>query len=150
MPKTTAEPTPVVSNVDPLETLASIAAQEGFGMVERLINKYRDGSNCFDRRGEGLWFVRNHEQVIAVGGINIDPYFNDDALGRIRHFYVYPEFRRAGIGASLIRTIEKCGAPHFKSFQLFTSNTGAAKFYEAHGYSPVGNQWKVSHRKTVE
>lgn len=119
-------------------------------MVDRLVDNYHDGSNCFDRAGEGLWVVQDTDQVVAVGGINIDPYFSDDALGRIRHVYVHPEYRRSGLGATLMRAIEDHGEQHFESFQLFTTNPDAARFYEALGYSPVRNQWKVSHRKTVE
>jgi len=132
-----------------LERLAAAASGEAFRMVDRLILDHDDGSNTFSRPGESLWFVRHHERVIAVGGINIDPYYEIPTLGRIRHLYVHPDFRRCGVGTRLMRSIEASGAQHFQSFQLFTANEDASRFYESLGYLPVNDRWKVSHEKRV-
>ena len=88
-------------------------------------------------------------RVLAVGGINIDPYFDLPSLGRIRHLYVHPHFRRGGIGRQLMRLIEASGSECFETFQLFTAEAAASKFYEAMGYARVNGQWKVTHAKRV-
>ena len=132
-----------------LGQLAGIAAAEGFGMVDRLIEDHRDGSNTFSKRGESLWVSEQDARILAVGGINVDPYFDLPSLGRIRHLYVHPEFRRRGIGRQLIQVIEGSGSEYFETFQLFTAGVAASRFYEALGYAPINGQWKVSHAKRV-
>jgi len=118
-------------------------------MVDRLISDYRDGSNTFSKHGESLWVSEQEGRILAVGGINVDPYYDLPSLGRIRHLYVHPDFRRSGIGRQLIRLIEGSGSEYFEMFQLFTAEVVASRFYEALGYAPVNDQWKVSHAKRV-
>jgi GNAT superfamily N-acetyltransferase len=127
--------------------LARSASSEGFGMVRRLVDDYSSGANTFSKHGECLCAVRNEDQVIAIGGINVDPYYESPSLGRIRHLYVHPDFRRNGVGAGLMGLIEGEGAKCFDSFQLFTESRAASSFYEALGYVPVEGRWKVSHAK---
>jgi GNAT superfamily N-acetyltransferase len=91
----------------------------------------------------------NGEQVVAVGGLNIDPYYDSPSVGRIRHLYVHPDFRRRGVGARLMAIIEEHGGTFFGSLQLFTASTIAARFYEALDYLPVRGRWKVSHEKRI-
>ena len=116
-------------------------------MVRRLIDDHLAGVNRFSKRGECLYVVRNSGEVIGVGGINVDPYYNLPSLGRIRHVYVHPIFRRTGVGRRLMERIESHGKQYFESFQLFTSSKAAGSFYEALSYAPVSDRWKVSHAK---
>ena len=132
-----------------LARLAEIAALERHGMLDRLISDFHEGSNRFSRPGEGLWVMHEGEDAIAVGGVNIDPYYDDSSLGRIRHLYVHPERRCCGVGTGLMMLIEGGGAAYFESYQLFTANPVAAKFYEALGYARVEGRYKVSHAKRV-
>jgi GNAT superfamily N-acetyltransferase len=118
-------------------------------MVRRLIDDHFAGRNRFSKRGECLYVVRNRGAVIAVGGLNIDPYYNSPSLGRIRHLYVHPSFRRTGVGRRLMERIESDGEQYFQSFQLFTTSKAAGRFYEALSYAPVTDRWKVSHAKPV-
>ena len=108
---------------------------------------FHEGSNTSSEPGESLWVVLKGSQAIAVGGINIDPYYDDSSLGRIRHVYVHPNFRRRRVATELLRLIEDSGARYFDSFQLFTANPVASRFYEALGYARVEGRWKVSHAK---
>jgi N-acetylglutamate synthase-like GNAT family acetyltransferase len=132
-----------------LAELARVAAAEGFGMVDRLIIDHRDGSNTFSKHGESLWIIEQKGRIIAVGGINIDPYYDSPSLGRIRHLYVHPDFRRNAVGRRLMRSIEESGSEYFETFQLFTAEVDASRFYEALSYTPVNGQRKVSHAKRV-
>jgi GNAT superfamily N-acetyltransferase len=129
--------------------LAEIATSEGFGMVRRLIDDYVSDINRFSKPGECLSVALNGEHVIAVGGINVDPYYNSPRLGRIRHLYVHPEFRRGGVGRQLVGLIERHGEKHFDAFQLFTTSPAASRFYEGLNYAPIQGRWKVSHFKRI-
>ncbi len=130
-----------------LTYLARTAQLEGFTMVERLIENYHAGKNRFDRRGEALFLVHDGSQLIGAGGVNIDPYFADDELGRVRHLYIEPESRRRGIGRMLMQHIEQHASSYFKQLQLFTPTVAAAIFYEHLGYMPVSHLPRVSHVK---
>jgi GNAT superfamily N-acetyltransferase len=129
--------------------LAGVASSEGFGMVSRLITDYLSGANTFSKQGERLCAALNDQQVIAIGGLNVDPYYDSPSLGRIRHLYVHPDFRRGGVGARLMGLIEEHGEAYFDSLQLFTESTAAARFYEALHYMPVQGSRKVSHAKWI-
>ena len=118
-------------------------------MVRRLIDDYASGANTFSKRGEHLCVALSGDEVIAVGGINVDPYYSSPSPGRIRHVYVRPDCRRSGVGARLMGAIEERGRQHFDSFQLFTATESAARFYEALNYVPIQGRWKVSHEKRV-
>lgn len=129
--------------------LAESARSEGFGMVHRLIDDYAAERNRFSRHGECLCAALVGDRTVAVGGINVDPYYDSPAIGRIRHLYVHPNFRRCGVGTGLMELIESRGEPYFDSFQLFTTSRAAGQFYEALNYVPVQSRWKVSHAKNV-
>lgn len=129
--------------------LARVASAEGCGMVRRLVDDYTSGANAFSKQGERLCVALNGEAVSAIGGRNVDPYFDSASLGRIRHVYVHPGFRRAGVGARLMRLIEEGAEAYFESFQLFTESAVAARFYEALDYSPVEGRSKVTHAKWI-
>jgi len=129
--------------------LAPIAAAEGFGMVRRLIDDYVSGVNRFSKRGERLCVALNGDRVIAVCGINVDPYYDSPSLGRIRHLYVHPGSRRSGVGRRLMAMIEAHGETHFECLQLFTTSLAASRFYESLNYARVLDRWKISHAKRI-
>ena len=129
--------------------LAEAASIEGFGMVRRLIDDHVAERNRFSKRGECLCAALVGDRTVAIGGINVEPYYDSPAVGRIRHVYVHPDFRRAGVGTRLMNLIERHGAQAFESFQLFTTSRAAGQFYESLSYIPVEGRWKVSHAKQV-
>ncbi len=132
-----------------ISDLAVSAESEGFGMVRRLVDDYIADVNRFSKRGECLCIALHGDHVIAIGGINVDPYHDSSSLGRIRHLYVSPDFRRDGVGRRLMELIEGHGRKRFETFQLFTESLAASRFYEALSYVPVHDRWKVSHTKRV-
>ncbi|MFJ7729657.1 GNAT family N-acetyltransferase, partial [Neobacillus sp. NPDC097160] len=82
-----------------LDSLVIQSKEDGFRFVERLVNDYKNSSNTFNHSEEGLFGVFNEEGVIvAISGLNKDPFSNEQSIGRLRRFYVSKEYRRNGIG----------------------------------------------------
>ncbi|MDR6795052.1 GNAT family N-acetyltransferase [Acinetobacter calcoaceticus] len=73
--------------------LSLVSQNEGFRFINRLIDEYQSGKNCFDQEGEALFGIQQNEKIIAIGGINAT---EDIEIGRLRRFYVHPEYRRQG------------------------------------------------------
>ena len=57
-----------------IEELRAEAFTEGFDFIERLIKEWSSGENRFDRQGEILCGYLDHGRVVAVGGLNRDPF----------------------------------------------------------------------------
>jgi len=122
------------------ETLQHEASQEGCGFVERLVSEWRDGSNRFDRDGEILF--AGHlvgGEMVAVGGLNRD-FAHHSGVGRLRHIYIRPAFRRRGIASALIGRLELHGRLSFRSIRLRTDSSVAARLYESRGYQPINSE----------
>lgn len=109
--------------------------EEGFHFVERLVNDYKNGSNTFNHFGEGLFGVFNEEGVlVAIGGLNNDPFSKKQYIGRVRRFYVIKEYRRKGIGSLLLTNIIDEAKSYYKILELHTDNEHADKFYTSIGF----------------
>lgn len=117
-----------------MEPLLAESRGEGHRFVDRLVNDYADGDNCFDQPGEALFGVFAEERLIAVGGLNRDPYLPDQNAGRVRHLYVRPAFRRRGAGRLLMEAIIDAARPHFPLLTLRTVNPAADLFYRGLGF----------------
>ena len=120
-----------LGNGDVLKALAAEASAEGFRFVDRLVREWTTGVNRFSRPGEKLLGVLDGENVVAVGGLNCDPYAEQDHVGRLRHIYVHPRYRRLGIGRKLVTTLLVGLGEHFDKVRLRTSTAAAAQFYLA-------------------
>lgn len=119
-----------------LDSLVKQSKDEGFRFVERLINDYKNCSNTFNHFGEGLFGVFNGEGVlIAIGGLNKDPFSNEQYIGRLRRFYVSKEYRRHGIGSLLVKRIVDEAKRYYKILVLHTDTEHAEKFYTSIGFS---------------
>ena len=71
--------------LDHLEPLVQESLDQGFDFVERLVAEYASGANRFDQPGEALFGIYVDQRLIAVGGLNHDPYLEDGQTGRVRH-----------------------------------------------------------------
>ena len=117
-----------------LDGLVKESKEEGFRFVERLINDYKNGSNTFNQIGEGLFGVFNEEGVlVAIGGLNKDPFSNEQYIGRLRRFYVDKEYRRSGIGSLLVKKIINEAKRSYKILVLHTDTDQADQFYSTIG-----------------
>ena len=119
-----------------LDSIVNQSKEEGFRFIERLINDFKNGSNTFNHFGEGLFGVFNEEDVlVAIGGLNKDPFSNGQYIGRLRRFYVDKEYRRNGIGSILVRRIIDEAKKYYKILVLHTDTEQADKFYSTIGFT---------------
>jgi GNAT superfamily N-acetyltransferase len=126
-----------IRDVADLVSLAADAAADGHVFVERMVSEWRDGTNRFERPGEHAWGVRMSGDLVAVGGLNVDPYVADVSVGRVRRLYVARATRRSGIGSILLDRIVAEASRSFSTLRLRTVNPEAAAFYSARGFKQV-------------
>ena len=76
--------------------------------------------------GEALFGATRDGMLVGIAGLNVDPYFEEPGVGRVRHLYVHPAHRRGGVGRKLTAAIERAARGHFERLQLFTPTESAA------------------------
>ena len=127
--------------------LAQAARAEGFRFIDRLLGEFASGDNRFDQAGEVLLAVWRDGVLLAVGGVNADPFAAEGRTGRLRRCYVHPDHRAQGVGRELVQALEAHAASHFDSLRLFTDTRAAARFYRQLGYQPIAGDAHASHGK---
>ncbi len=118
-------------------SLAAAASSEGFDFLDRMQDEWESGKNRFSAPGEYLVGITQGDMLIAVGGLNKDPYAIEATTGRLRHIYVSAAHRRRGIGRALVDTLLSQAGSYFHRVRLRTKNAEAAAFYEHYGFSQV-------------
>ena len=119
-----------------LSHLVSESKELGFRFLERLVNDFKEGKNTFNKEGEAIYGVyKKQGDLIAIGGLNRDPYSNPLKVGRLRRFYVAKAYRRNGIGSLLLNKIILDAKNHFEVMVLHTDTMEAGRFYTAYGFS---------------
>jgi len=131
--------------------LVKESVEEGFRFLERLVKEYERGINRFDQKGEGLYgvFIKG-ENLVAVGGITIDPFSNDHTVGRLRRFYVSRAHRRNGMGELLLSSIVKKAQVEFRTIVLHTDTMQGHRFYTAFGFERNESYPKSTHLMTLD
>jgi GNAT superfamily N-acetyltransferase len=120
-----------------METLRVAAETEGFRFLTRLVAEWNDGANRFDRPGELLVGAVRSERLLAVCGLNRDPFADRHDIGRLRHLYVHPSARRTGAGSALVGHLLGQAGGAFRVVRLRTTTAEAAAFYLRHGFVAV-------------
>lgn len=123
--------------LDDLQPLLHESQSEGFEFVGRLLDDYVNHRNRFAALGETLLGIYDGQQLIAIGGLNRDPYQPDGDTGRVRHVYVLTAYRRQGVGQLLMKEIITVARQEFSRVTLRTMTAPAARFYEALGFQPT-------------
>lgn len=131
-----------------LAPLVQESEREGFHFLARLRREFQDGANRFDAPGEALLGCRRGAELIAVGGLNRDPYSPDPRVGRLRHLYVSAAHRRSGVGRMLVDALVEAARPHFGVLRLRTDTRAAAAFYESLGFAPIASP-QATHRRVL-
>jgi GNAT superfamily N-acetyltransferase len=123
-----------------IEEMRAEAAGEGFRFVDKLIAEWRTGTNRFTRSGKVLVGAFEATELIAVCGLNRDPYTDHEGIGRLRHLYVRRLNRRSGVGTVLVRYLLERAEGVFHSVRLRTETQDAADFYVRLGFHPVHDE----------
>jgi GNAT superfamily N-acetyltransferase len=127
----------VVLPLPGLSTLTAEAAAQGFRFLTTLEHEWQTGANRFSAPGEGLFGGFDGLELIAIGGLNRDPFLNDPAVGRIRRIYVRADSRGAGVGTALVRFLLAEARPHFLHVRLRAVTPDAARLYKTLGFRPI-------------
>jgi GNAT superfamily N-acetyltransferase len=122
-----------------IEALHAEAQSESYDFIETLVEEWSTGENRFDAPGEALCGYVEHGLLVAVGGLNCDPFAGRPEIGRIRRVYVRPAWRNQGIGRALVTALVDQARTHFRSVRLRAENAGAARLYERMGFVPIEN-----------
>lgn len=118
-----------------MQRLRSEAKEEGYDFVETLVEEWESGRNRFDAAGETLMGALDEDLLVAVGGLNCDPFAGRPDMGRIRRVYVRQAWRNQGIGGALVTALVQEARAHFSCVRLRAENTGAALLYERIGFA---------------
>jgi GNAT superfamily N-acetyltransferase len=122
-----------------LERLQSEAQQEGYDFINTLVEEWANTQNRFDAPGEALCGHMDDGLLVAVGGLNVDPFAGRPDMGRIRRVYVRQAWRNKGIGRALVTALVDVARGHFRSVRLRAENADAARLYENMGFVPVSS-----------
>jgi GNAT superfamily N-acetyltransferase len=125
--------------------ILELSLREDFGAMRRMRDDWYAGANRFDRPGEVLFEARVGSRLIGICGLNQDPYLQSSEVGRIRHLYVDPGFRRRGVGRLLVSKIIECASRSFSRVRLRTLRADADQFYVALGFRKVAGEPDVTH-----
>lgn len=129
-----------------IKQLEKESKDEGFRFVERLVNEYKCGSNTFSNTGEGLFGVFTEEgTLVAIGGLNKDPFSNEAYIGRVTRFYVKNDHRRKGLGSLLVNRIIDEAKKYYHVLVLHTDTEQADQFYISLGFLKGDMYPKSSH-----
>jgi predicted acetyltransferase len=121
-------------NLD-LNIIIKQSKEEGFLIGERLVYDYKNGTNTFNNFGEALFGVfNNNGEIVAIGGLNRDPFSNNPYIARVRRFYVINEYRRNGIGSLLLKNIINEEKKYYKILVLRTYTSQGDDFYTSYGF----------------
>ena len=120
-----------------IEALRVEARAESYRFMDKLVAEWYSGKNRFAEPGEVLVGAFQASRLVAVGGLNRDPYADRHGIGRLRHLFVERAARRAGVGSALVRQLLDHAGGVFQSVRLRTATQEAADFYVHLGFHPV-------------
>lgn len=137
---------PFSSLPDDIPVLLEAGRAEGHDLVQRLVDEWNDGSNRFDCPGEVVCEVRIGTRLVAVGGLNRDPYVTDPSVGRIRHVYVSAVARSQGVGRLLVTALVDHARGRFARVRLRTVTREGSGFYRALGFEETPEEPDSTHQ----
>jgi GNAT superfamily N-acetyltransferase len=120
-----------------LDELQAEARAEGYDFIDTLAEDWASGENRFDGPGETFCGALDCGELIAVGGLNADPFAGRADMGRIRRVYVRAAWRNKGIGRALVTALVAQAQKHFSCVRLRAESADAARLYERMGFAPI-------------
>ncbi len=129
--------------------LVQESKEEGFKFLQKLINEYENELNTFNKSGECLYGIFQGEKLIGIGGLNADPYTENNKIGRLRRFYIAKDYRRIGLGKLLLNKLLSHAEKYFKVVVLHTDTKQGDVFYTANGFVKREVYKRSSHYKVL-
>ena len=129
--------------------LVQESKEEGFKFLKKLINEYENELNTFNKSGECLYGIFQGEKLIGIGGLNADPYTENNKIGRLRRFYIAKDYRRIGLGKLLLNKLLSHTEKYFKVVVLHTDTKQGDVFYTANGFVKREAHKGSSHYKVL-
>ncbi|GAB6529351.1 GNAT family N-acetyltransferase [Bacillus cereus] len=129
--------------------LVQESKEEGFKFLKKLINEYENELNTFNKSGECLYGIFQGEKLIGIGGLNADPYTENNKIGRLRRFYIAKDYRRIGLGKLLLNKLLSHTEKYFKVVVLHTDTKQGDVFYTANGFVKREVYKRSSHYKVL-
>ncbi|MGG2933672.1 GNAT family N-acetyltransferase [Bacillus pacificus] len=129
--------------------LVQESKEEGFKFLKKLINEYENELNTFNKSGECLYGIFQGEKLIGIGGLNADPYKENNKIGRLRRFYIAKDYRRIGLGKLLLNKLLSHAEKYFKVVVLHTDTKQGDVFYTANGFVKREVYKRSSHYKVL-
>jgi GNAT superfamily N-acetyltransferase len=120
-----------------MESLQVEARAEGYDFIETLVEEWARAENRFGAPGEALCGHFYQGLLVAVGGLNCDPFAGCADVGRIRRVYVRAAWRNKGIGRALVTALIEQARTHFRCVRLRAENADAARLYERIGFASI-------------
>lgn len=120
-----------------IERLQQEGCDEGYDFIETLVEEWESATNRFHGPGEILCGYVDEGLLVAVGGLNCDPFAGRPDMGRIRRVYVRSAWRNRGIGRALVGALVEHARTHFSCVRLRAENALAACLYESMGFVPI-------------
>jgi GNAT superfamily N-acetyltransferase len=124
---------------DGIDGLQAEAKAEGYDFIDTLVNDWTSAANRFSAPGEMLLGCFEEATLIAVGGLNVDPFAGQPRMGRIRRVYVRREWRNKGIGAAMMTSLIEQASEYFSCVRLRAESPDAARLYERLGFVAIEN-----------
>ncbi|MGX1744235.1 GNAT family N-acetyltransferase [Bosea sp. NPDC055353] len=133
---------------DDFEALRQEASAESYRFIEGLREEWLAGQyGSADARF--VTFAAFHDGELAgIGALTPDPYDPAPDLLRVRHVYVRPLHRGAGIGRMLAAALIQQGLDLAPRLSLRAADPRATTFWEANGFHPDTSGTRRSHLLT--
>ncbi|WP_242252706.1 GNAT family N-acetyltransferase [Bacillus cereus group sp. BfR-BA-01379] len=129
--------------------LVQESEEEGFNFLKKLISDYENKINTFNKIGECLYGIFQGEKLIGIGGLNEDPYTENNKVGRLRRFYISKDYRRIGLGNLLLNRLLSHAEKYFNVVVLRTDTKQGGAFYTANGFVKGEFYKESSHYKVL-
>lgn len=129
--------------------LQAESEEAGLRFLQRLADEWASGVNRFGRPGEAPFAARRGGELVAIGGLNVDPYATAPRVGRVRHVYVLATYRRQGIGHRLVAEIIAAARGPFDSLRVRSASREASRLYEGLGFRPCSDVPDCTHVMTL-
>jgi N-acetylglutamate synthase-like GNAT family acetyltransferase len=123
-----------------IDVLRAEAHNEDHNYIDTLLNEWATEKNRFEAPGEILCGHLDQGLLVAVAGLNIDPFAARPDTCRIRRVYVRPAWRNKGIGQALVSTLVEHARQNFQFVRLRAISNDAARLYERMGFSVINRE----------